>query len=404
MSWLLIALRNILRDAKRVSSTVLIIAVGLAALLVGSGFMLSTYDSLQEIAIRSEGHVIVLNEPKSDVGGIHQQLTLSKWQDVQDELLFDDRVASTLPRARFEGIISHGNYSASFQGTGVDPAEEFRVWGPFLNTPKGELLDPWLGEGDTPDVMLGSQLINTLRADIGDLLTLHALGSDGQSRDLQVRLSGTLHTGTKELDDHTLQVNISSVEKLLGTSNISQLSVYLLEGRDDTAAVKENLQQLFPDLEIQSWDQRAELHDKVKAMYDRIFGVMGVIILVVVFLAISNTVALAIYQRHDEIATLGAIGTPASRICMNFVIEALLIGIIAVSVGMALGYALATAVNLAGLWMPAPPGRTEGHPLYIYISMPHYLATSVVLIAITIIASMAAAYKATKVNITDALA
>ncbi len=402
MSWFLIALRNILRDGKRIVATALIIAVGLAALLVGSGFMLSTYDSLQEIAIRSEGHVIVLDNAKEEVGGTHQQLTLKDWQEIQGELLMDDRIASTLPRARFEGIISHGKYSASFMGTGVDPAEEFLVWGPFLNTPKGELLDPWLSENDMPDVMVGSQLINTLRAEIGDTLTLHSIRTNGETAQLDVRLTGVLHTGTRELDDHTLSVNVSSVAKLLSTDNISQLSIYLLN-RKDTAAVKQMLSEQYPHLEIQSWDQRAELHDKVKAMYDRIFGVMGIIILVVVFLAISNTVALAIYQRHDEIATLGALGTPPLRICLNFILEALLVGTIAVCAGMMLGYAIATAVNAADLWMPAPPGRSEGHPLFIYRSWPHYLATSAVLLFVSITASTIAAYRATEVNICDAL-
>ena len=402
MSWLLIALRNILRDSKRVTSTVLIIAIGLAALLVGGGFMLSTYDGLQEIAIRSEGHVIVLDDSKPAVGGTHQQLTLANWQAIQDELWADERVLRILPRARFEGMISHDDYSAMFAGTGVDPKEEFRVWGPFLNTPQGELLDPWLTEDDMPDIMLGDQLARTLNAEIGDVLTLHSLRADGRPASTQVHLSGLLHTGTKELDDHTLLVSISTVAALLNTDKISQLSIYL-QKRQDAAAVKQQLQKQLEDLEVQSWQQRAELHDKVKALYDRIFSVMGVIILVVVFLAISNTVALTIYQRRDEIATFGALGTPTTRICANFVLEAVLIGLIAVITGMLLGYTFASAVNLADMWMPAPPGRSDGHPLYIYISLPYYLATSAVLMLITIFAAATAAWRAARINIAEAL-
>ncbi len=402
MSWLLIALRNILRDGKRVISTVLIIAIGLAALLVGGGFMLATYDSLQEIAVRSEGHVIILDNSRPEVGGTHQQLTLSGWQDIRDELLDDERVLRILPRARFEGVVSHGNYSASFSGTGVDPSEEFRVWGPFLNTPKGALLDPWLGGEEMPDVMLGDELARTLRAEINDVLTLHSLRADGQSAKVRVRLAGLIHTGTKELDDHTLSVNIITVQMLLGTDSISQLSIYL-QNRADTTAIKQLVQERFNDIEVQSWQQRAELHDKVKAIYDRIFSFMGLIILVVVFLAISNTVALAIYQRRDEIATFGALGTPTKRLCANFILEALLIGLVAVSVGMALGYGSATAINLADMWMPAPPGRSEGHPLFIYISLFHYLATSAVLILITVVSALISSYKASKVNIATAL-
>lgn len=402
MSWLMIALRNILRDSKRVISTVLIIAVGLTALLLGGGFMLATYDALQEIAMRSEGHVIVLDDSKTDVGGTHQQLTLADWQEIQDALWTDERGHNILPRARFEGLVSNGAAAAMFSGTGIDPKEEFRVWGPFLNTPKGELIDPWLTADELPQIMLGDQLAQTLTAEINDILTLHSVRPDGQMATLQVRLSGLIHTGTKELDDHSLSASIDAVHTLLGTDKISQLSIYL-EDPQDTQAMKQQLQNQFDGIEVQSWQQRAELHDKVKALYDRIFSVMGVIILAVVFLAISNTVALAIYQRRDEIATFGALGTTTARICTNFILEALLVGLIAVLTGMALGYAIANAINLADLWMPAPPGRSEGHPLYIYISLPHYLATAAILIVTTVIAASAATYRATRINIAEAL-
>lgn len=402
MSWLMIALRNILRDSKRVVSTVLIIAVGLSALLLGGGFMLATYDALQEIAMRSEGHVIVLDNSQPKVGGTHQQLTLTDWQEIQDALWADERVHNILPRARFEGLVSNGAAAAMFSGTGIDPKEEFRVWGPFLNTPKGELIDPWLTADELPQIMLGDQLARTLKAEINDALTLHSIRPDGQMTTLQVRLSGLIHTGTKELDDHSLSASIDSVQALLGTDKISQLSIYL-EDPQDTQAVKQQLQNQFDGIEVQSWQQRAELHDKVKALYDRIFSVMGVIILVVVFLAISNTVALAIYQRRDEIATFGALGTSTARICTNFILEALLVGLIAVLAGMALGYAIANAINLADLWMPAPPGRSEGHPLYIYISLPHYLATAAILMVTSVIAASVATYRATRINIAEAL-
>ena len=125
---------------------------------------------------------------------------------------------------------------------------------------------------------------------------------------------------------------------------------------------------------------------------------MGIIVLVVVFLAISNTIALAIYQRRDEITTLSALGTSPLRICANFVLEALLIGLMATSLGMLAAYALSTSINVAELMMPAPPGRTEGYPIVIYISWPHYFATSGFLIAIVMLASSLSSFKATRIN------
>lgn len=401
MNVFLITVRNILRDSTRAMSTVFIIAVGLAALLIGGGFMLSTYDALQEIAKRTEGHVIVLNDdPLPLRGGVHQQLTLSNWKTIRDELWDDERVLRILPRARFEGLISHGNKSAAFFGTGVDPGEEFRVYGPFLRTTA--VLDPWLSEQDMPDVVLGTQLAETLSATTGERLTLHVLRHNGQAAEVVVRLAGLFHSGTPEIDDHTLMVNLSTVSRLLGSEQISQLSIYL-EQYEQATVIKQLLEARLEGVIVQTWDQRAELYDKVKAQYDRLFGVMGIIILIVVFLAIANTITLAMYQRRDEIATLSALGTRPVRIYVNFIFEACLLGVVATSLGMLIAYVTSSAINLADLMMPAPPGRSEGYPIYIYISWLHYLITSVVFIALVAFASFIATCKNTKVNIAKAL-
>ncbi|VAW87993.1 hypothetical protein MNBD_GAMMA17-1196 [hydrothermal vent metagenome] len=402
MNGLLIAIRNILRDGTRVLSTLLIIATGLTALLLGSGFMLSTYDSLQEIGIRSEGHLIIIDDNPTPLhGGSHQQLTLDNWQTIQTSLWNDERVLRVLPRAHFEGLIVNGNNSAVFFGRGVDPQEEFRVHGPFLRTTG--VLDPWIDASENQDVVLGVQLARTLNAATGDLLTLKIVGSNGKINQTTVYLAGTYQNGTPEIDDHTLMVSLTTAAQLLGTNNISQLSIYLNQSKN-APALQASLQKSLNNVNVQTWQQRAELYHKVKSLYDRIFGVMGLIILVVVFLAITNTVSLATYQRREEIATLSALGTRPIRIYANFILEALLIGITATILGMLLAYTASQAINLSELMMPAPPGKTEGYPIFIYISLPHYLLTSLVLIAVVVGASLLATYNTIKINIATTLA
>ena len=70
---------------------------------------------------------------------------------------------------------------------------------------------------------------------------------------------------------------------------------------------------------------------------------------------------------------------------------------------MVLAATIAYGVNLADITMPAPPGKTEGYPLYIYVSIPHYLVSSLVLIGIAAIAALISSYSIAKVNMTEAL-
>ena len=400
MNWPLIALRNITRNKTRVLSTVLIVAVGLAALLLGLGFMLATYDALQEIAKRVEGHVVITNDQPLPKTGSHQRLTLTNWQDIADELWDDERIVRVLPRARFEGVISYQQNSTVFSGTGVDAKDEFKVYGPFLKTDGA--LDPWLSSGDLPEVMLGSSLAKTLHVERDDVLTLHVLDRGQAFQAIKVRMAGSYHSGATEIDDRTLMVSLDTVQQLFATESISQLAIYL-DDAQQAADLKKTLLTQLNGVSIQTWQQRAELYDKVKAQYDRIFSVMGVIIVVVVFLAISNTIALAIHQRREEIATLKALGTLPVRLYANFLLEALIIGVIATGVGMLLAYLCANAINISQFMMPAPPGRSEGYPIFVYVSWPHYFNTSLILIGVTAVASMSAAYRASKVQISKVL-
>ncbi len=400
MNPFIIAVRNIRRDATRVMSTVLIIAVGLAGLLISHGFMLASYDSLQEIAMRIEGHVIVLAGEETAPGGSHQQLTLDGWREIADRVWEDESVLHVLPRARIEGVLRHGGLSAAVFGTGVDPADEFKVHGPFLRT-EGTL-DPWLAEGDVAEVMLGRGLARILAARTGDVLHLVSWQEDGRQMEIPLRLAGLFHTGSPAVDDHSLFLAQDSVVRLLGSDRISQLSIYL----DDPQAaepMRQRLQASLPDLRVQVWSERAELYDKVRSQYDRIFAVMGVIILVMVFLAIANTIALSIFQRRAEIATLAALGTTPWRVYRLFVIEACLVGLLACVAGMLLAYLLSQVINAADLMMPAPPGRSEGYPIYIYVSWPHYFLASTVLTSIAMIAAMMASYRNGRINIARAL-
>ena len=403
MTWLGIAIRNLLRNGKSSASTVLILVVGVVALLLGSGFMLYTYDSLQEIAIRTHGHVILSNQEDTNLNQKDTlPLTISTWQDTADQLLAIPGVTRVLPRAHFVGLVSNGRLSASHTGIAVDPREEFRVHGPFLRTIRGRLLSHKRTADEIQEVIVGEDLAQTLHAQIGDVLKLHSLRHDNQLVTVKTQLVGTYRTGTEKNDAHSLMVRLNTADLLLTSRYSSQLSVYLNK-QADTEWTSQYIQNHFPGFVVQTWQQHADLHDKVKALYDRIFGLMGIIIIGIVFVAITNTIGLAIYQRRQEIATLGALGTGRAKIYLMIVLEACLTGIASMLVGMLLAYGISRGINAIEVVMPAPPGKNEGYPLYIYASVYQYLGISAGLVAITALASIIAAFRHASVNIAEAM-
>jgi putative ABC transport system permease protein len=58
-AWLRFAAANTLRNRRRSAVTVVVAALGTAAILLAGGFALSTYQSLAQAAARNTGHLIV---------------------------------------------------------------------------------------------------------------------------------------------------------------------------------------------------------------------------------------------------------------------------------------------------------------------------------------------------------
>ena len=395
MKWLHFALQNIWHNRRRSISSAWIIAVGTGAILLGGGFMLATYDALTEMAIRAEGHVRVA--PLRADGAL--LLDRDRALSLRNTLLDDPRVKRVLPRLHFEGLVINGNHARAFLGTGVDAAEEFKVHGPFLEILSGDVLDIPMLNTDLPEVLLGDRLAQTLQATLGTRLALVSVNSSGESTRQQVQVVGTYRTGNPEIDLRTLMVSLDTAQQILKTDHVSTLSIYL-HADHDSAAIKRSLD---IDMEVSTWKERAVLYHDVRALYDRIFGAMGLIILVVVFLSIFNTAAMAVMERLAEIGTMAALGTGRGRILTNFVMEAILIAAAGIALGMVIAGTVAALIDAIGVMMPPPPGRSVGYPLYIYASPALYALSGTLIVVVATASACVATFRVTRIRIVDAL-
>jgi putative ABC transport system permease protein len=86
-----------------------------------------------------------------------------------------------------------------------------------------------------------------------------------------------------------------------------------------------------------------------------------------------------------------------------FILEGTLIGLIGGIIGILLGYAAALVISAIGIPMPPPPGMAHGYMGKILVTLP--LATDAFLLALltTLVASIVPAWKASRMNIVDAL-
>lgn len=386
MKWLFLAWKNLGRNRRRTLATLLLIAVAVLGLMALSGFALYTYESLKEASMREEGQVI-LSHPEYFQREENRplELGLSGVKDLQQQLRADPGVRRALARINFEGLVSNGEKSTIFMGRGVEP-ERFQVQGQGVQLKQGRWLSPQLDPTAFPEVLLGKRLAQSLQVEPGDGLTLLGTTTEGVLNALDVDVRGIVSTGIPEMDARLLMVHLDSAQELLVTEQVSQLGVYLYSSQQDVAYYQQ-LSEEYPELGVTAWHERATFYHSVRDLYNRIFGVMGVILLVMVGFAIFNTASMSVMERTRELGTLAALGTRRREILGLFVQEALLIALLGSLLGLLLAAGLSGALYFSDVQMPPPPGQTEGYPLYIYWSP---LMAGLSSLAVVVFAALAA--------------
>ncbi len=400
-AWLKFAVQNTLRNRRRSLVTVSIAALGTAAILLAGGFALNTYQALAQSAARNTGHLILGTQGHfTQDEDTPLQHGLENVAELRTQLLADPAVRQVLPKVEFTGLISNGDKSTIMMATGVDPDNEFAVKGPFLTMNAGSVL---LSGSKESEVMLGETLARSLKATPGSSLTLLASTTEGAMNAMDVRVKGIFSTGVPDIDKRLVYTDIVTAQKLLVTQRVSSLGIFL-DRMESTGPAQQRLAAQVPQLTLQTWMDQAFFYKSVRDLYNRIFGALGMIIGVIVVFVVTNAMAMAIIERTREIGTLRAMGTLPGQLLRTLAMEGMVLGGVGAVTGAALALSMSLMLYVVPVNMPAPPGRSVGYPLNIAIDPTMYVATLVVMVLLTMLASSLVARKTVHMPVVDALA
>jgi putative ABC transport system permease protein len=98
-----------------------------------------------------------------------------------------------------------------------------------------------------------------------------------------------------------------------------------------------------------------------------------------------------------------AMGSKGKQIMQLFVTEGLILGLIGGIAGIVIGYVLAETISYVGIPMPPAPGMTTGFTGQIRVTASLALQALAIAITTSLLASVYPAWKASRLNIVDAL-
>lgn len=393
--------RNLRRNGQRTLVAVLTVASGIVAFLLAGGFIAWIFRDMREATIHSQlGHIQIVRPGYFEKGIADPYAFLLPAESSEQKRVEQaPGVERVTPRLAFSGLASHGDVTLTFVGEGIDPVRE-RPISSRIRIQSG--LD--LKGSEQAAVLLGEGLAHSLGVQVGDAIVLLATAANGSPNAIEIHVAGTFATISKEYDDVALRLPITLARKLMRVQGATSW-VVLLERTEDTPAVLADLRGQLPAarFELVPWNALADFYNKTVVLFSSQVSVVKFIIGLIIVLTISNTQTMSVLERTREIGTSLAIGQRRRVVLRMFLAEGLLIGVLGGVAGIALGYLLAALISFVGIPMPPPPGMAHGYIGQILISPALAGEALVLALVTTLLASLMPAWKASRMNIVDAL-
>jgi len=400
-----LALLNVLRNGRRSFITLLAIQFGVISLILMGGFFASMYEGMREGVIRSQlGHIQIYKEGFNRFGSQEPEKYLidaEVLQQVTGQIEALEQVELVTPRLNLTGLLTDGSKSLAVVVEGIDPEKEALLSSAVKLTAGEDLF-----EEDTDGALIGDGLFKSLNLKAGAPLTLMATTADGSFDARDVIATGAISTGTREVDNRFMRINLKHAQDLMYTQGVTRL-VVLLKDTKDTDQVMARLNQAFTQqglaLELRSWSDLADYYHEVVNLFDGIFSIVQLIVLAIVLLGIVNTMVMAVMERTPEIGTIRAIGGTRGEVMRLFISEAFILGLVGSVLGVIFAILLAQGITAAGIMMPTPPGSSQTYPIRIFTDAELLWKNGLFGLLIAVLSSIYPAVKASRMVITQAL-
>jgi putative ABC transport system permease protein len=396
-----LALRNVARHRARTAMTLAAVVLGVAALVLASGFVRDIYVQLGEAIIHSQtGHLQIVRAGFLGAGSRSPEKHLiPDLARVRHDVSASPLVADTLARLSFTGLVSNGRADLPIVGQGVEPGREAAL-GTYTTMLRGRAL----ADGDRYAVVLGEGAANALKLGPGDHAVLLASTYDGAANTLDVDVVGVFRTFSREFDARALRMPLAAAQALVDTDGANTL-VVALKRTDDTDRAAGVIAKSLAGrgLDVVTWRALDDFYDKTVELYRRQFAVLELVVLVMVVLGVANAVSMSVFERTAEFGTMRALGNSRSDVFALIVAENLVVGVAGALAGALVAVAIGAALSAIGIPMPPPPNANVGYTARIRIAAPDLVAAMGVGVVATLLAAIIPAARATRISVLDAL-
>jgi putative ABC transport system permease protein len=330
---------------------------------------------------------------------LNLNLKLQAYQKLEGILTNQPEVDAFSPRIKFGGMFSTFVETTNIRLNGVYPDRELKAV-PLLASRVTNGGNKTLQKGDIwiPELLAKSMKVNT-----GDTVVIIATNKDGSVNGKQFKVAGVLEsvTGPGGRDGY---IHIEDAKEVLRMEEmeISEIAIRLKDfnkviaftGRLEGLLSKEVSKQGTSIYEVHSWEQISPFYN-IARMIDIMTFFIKIMLIAIVLISIMNVMIMAVYERIREIGTIAAIGTLPGKILSMFVVEGFCLGAAGAVIGNILAMVIMVVINNLSLTFNF--GR-QTLIVSAAIAPMDVLVISLIVILISVIASLQPAFKASRME------
>ncbi len=403
ISLIKLAFRNVLRNKRRTFLAGIAIGIGLAALIFSDALIIGMAETMIKTATDTFlGHAQIHYKGFTDTFDVEKTIVDSSI--VLKNLENDQDVRKYAPRTIANAMVTSPSNACSVLLFGIDPEKEKEISKIEEAMVNGE----FLVQEDQEKILIGQDLAETLDVTIGDLIvmTVAQVGT-GDLSQAMFRIGGIYKFNIQEMDSMMAFIQIKKSQEMLGLGkNVHEIAVAF-----DSLNLSEDKSlpffKQFADSENQAkgWREIMPELDAAIKMSNFAIGIVGMILFGVVSLGIMNTLFMSLYERMFEFGVLRAIGTRPVRIGFMIVLEAGVLAVISIVIGIVLGLIITRfyiwhGIDYTGIEFA---GVTFLEPLRPVLTIYQYYAYPCVLFIFTLLVGLYPAIYAALLNPVEAM-
>ena len=234
-----------------------------------------------------------------------------EWTTEFEKKLLRPPVKSASPELVLDGNISTPEGAMGLTVLGIDPDLHSR----FLPVKKKTLKGEFIGPGDEDSIVIGQELAEVFKFNVGDQLILNYQDVSGELRSEILQIKGIYHYNSKGFEKRFVYVNQRTLQMLY----LNQDTQKILFNRvaimtPDLSAEKELRSRIAgEDLELKTWKNLNPEMAVVMEFHDGMIKFFFLIIGVTILMTILTPVRMLWQERFKELKMMSVIGVGVKK-------------------------------------------------------------------------------------------